>query len=103
MRTTPPHATNCHHVCIEDGGVYLVMNDGKHAFDAACAALEEVAWRKEADRLGLLLEEMCGRNMERYIPGFPTPDKEITKELRNAIEAAEDSVLAWRAWEANYE
>lgn len=70
---------------------------------ATVQALEEVAWRKEADRLDESLGQMCERNIQRYNARGKTVGIENTQELRMLINAAEDNALAWRAWEANYE
>ena len=63
-------------------------------------ALEEVAWRKEGDRLDRLLGETCERNTQRFSNGGTI---ERTQPLRDAIEAAENNAMAWRVWDGENE
>ncbi len=62
-------------------------------------ALEEVAWRKDGDRLDQLVGEMCERNMLRHRQPGQTVGIENTTALRNAAEEASKNAMAWRVWD----
>ena len=107
----PPIPPNCPYFSKLCPGVFsLHVADSGTSIEVDCnkpmdcserflvAAAAEVAWRKEADQLNILLGEMCDRNIARYQVGHKPKAIESTGDLYVAIDAAKDHITAWRAF-----